>query len=549
MAKNKKLLILILIVAAGLRLINLSSGNALGDEVLYAFRAIGPMDFDVPDNQSTPWMWFDESNPSINSGHLTGVPWWSKLSWHDHPPLVFWVQHLFIKLLGENNFAFRFPSALLGIASVYLIYLIGRRLSSENLGLISALLMGVTVNSVFISRVGLQESYVIFFILLSLYLFLKSLSNNKYLIWTGVAIGFAGLTKYTALIVIPIILAYLALYKRDYLKDKKFWLGMLLALVIFSPVIIYNLELYKSVGHFDFQFSYIFNQHPKEWPVAPGKEEIGSLGDRIKNFVPQLIYSNSWIFLILFVVSLVSIFYRRYFSREVIFLFIWLLFQLLLFVFVGPTRRFLTMLTPVIILMVGGLVSNLRRQYILLPIIIFEFFYSINSQIINYPWGRAVWAYSPVRNENYNWGYNELDNFLTFELKNKFPTYIFDSKYKFIADAQTESVERAKIKGYSSYPALIIYDQNIYNIPQLWILDRRQVYHGWPVIKTEAYLALPEKNVFKNNYFIMPTNILPLKDKATSAGGFLEKDLIISGIKPILLKNKKGEEVFKIYKF
>src|SRR3989338_9413348 len=114
MAHRKKILFAILVIAAILRLWNLEIGDTLSDEVLYSFRAIGMLDFDEAADQTTPLEWFDPSIPS-----------WTKFSFHDHPPLVFAVQHLFMRVLGETPFAFRLPSALLGIASVYLLYLMG----------------------------------------------------------------------------------------------------------------------------------------------------------------------------------------------------------------------------------------------------------------------------------------------------------------------------------------------------------------------------------------------------------------------------------------
>ncbi len=100
-------LVIILVLAAFLRLYGLSRGDPINDEAALAFRSVGLMDFVEAGAQTTPWEWFDPN-----------VPWWAHISFHDHPPLVFWVQHVFIKALGENNFAMRFPSALLGVALV-----------------------------------------------------------------------------------------------------------------------------------------------------------------------------------------------------------------------------------------------------------------------------------------------------------------------------------------------------------------------------------------------------------------------------------------------
>src|SRR3989338_7342093 len=122
MAK-KHILILILILAAVLRLYGLNRGDTVNDEIFMSFRGIGMMDFDEAATQTTPLEWFDPN-----------IPWWTNLSFHDHPALVPLTQNFFMKIFGENNFAFRLPSALLGIVSVYLIYIIGTLLYSANAG-------------------------------------------------------------------------------------------------------------------------------------------------------------------------------------------------------------------------------------------------------------------------------------------------------------------------------------------------------------------------------------------------------------------------------
>ncbi len=551
-----------------MRLYGLGRGDAMGDEVLYSFRAIGPMDFDVAAQQTTPWEWFDSSVDSINPSQANlkqsspgQIPWWAKISFHDHPPLVFWVQHVFIKIFGENNFAFRLPSALLGILSVYLIYLIGRKLFSAKVGLMSALLLAVTVNHVFISRVGLQESYVILFFLLTLYWFLKSLTDPRYFIVTGVALGLGALTKYTTLIVAPIMLVYLVLFYRKLFLNKSLWGGVVAAVVVASPIFIYNLMLYKTVGHFDFQLSYIFGQHPQVWQSAPGKEEIGPLGARVWNFIPELINSNSWVLLLSFglasVLSLSRLILGKIrLSRSKAFLIINLVFLTVLVLLIGPTRRFLAILTPSVVLSISIYYKNMLSHknavnIILAGIVAFEFFYSVNSQIFYYPKGREVWLYSKVRYENYNWGYNELKEFFDMELKNKMPELAFDSKYQFLASQQEKSLKRARELGFQPYPVLIVYDNLVANIPQLWILDRLQVYHGWPVIKAEDYLAFGNKNAFAQTYFIKPTDNVPFKNlpHLSKAADIVESDLVARGLKPQILKNKRNEDVFKIYKF
>ena len=536
--KTNHWLILILVLAAALRLYGLSRGDTVNDEVFYGFRAVGMMDFDEAAEQTTPLEWLD---PSTSSGQAP-IPSWTKLSFHDHPPLVFWIQHFSIALFGENNFALRFPSALLGVLSVYLLYLIGQALYSPSAGLVGAAFMAATLNSVYISRVGMQESYVIFFLLLSIYFFLKSLRKENYLIWTGVALGFGLLTKYNVFILVPIFLTYLAFFRRDYFKSagwrKKLGIGAVLALIIFSPVIVYNLKLYQTAGHFDFQFSYILGQNPEVWQIQPGKE-IGTISDRIQNLIPRLIDSHSWLFLAIFAISLLAISKLSF----VLITFIWLLLLLLL---IGPSYRFLTVLTPFMALISAVFLARFDKKIFLVPIILFEIFYSINNQIAYYPVGASPWLSSKVRFENYNWGYNALGEFFASELKNKMPAIRFEAKYRFIEEKQDRSLELAKKRGFEPYPAMIVTYGNFDRGAKLWVLDRLHIYHGWPVIDLETYFNYLQENGFdyyrrvgfKHYYFILSANIVPSPEFQT----LIQKTQFIS------IFNPRGEEVFKVYK-
>jgi hypothetical protein len=337
-------------------------------------------------------------------------------------------------------------------------------------------------------------------------------------------------------------------------------------------VIIYNIELYRTVGHFDFQISYLISGPPEVWPEQPGKE-TGTLEDRIFNFIPNLIDGHSWVFLSMFAFALVSFFFMIFKKpKETLakhsFLTIAVLSLLLLISAIGPSFRFLSMLTPFLALGIAvftyaayqKLFQNKPKiAYVLLAlIVIFEISYSINSQIIYYPKGKEVWAYSYVRYENYNWGYNELAKFLKKELDGKMPQIAFEIQYEFLEKIQLESFEKDLKAGKEEYPALIIYDGNVQMAAQLWVLDRLQIYHGWPVIKTETYFDFLEekgfdyfyRSGFKNYYFIIPTNKVPLKSpvQLTNTGQKFEEQLRTQ-LEPISIKNQRGEEVFRVYKF
>src|SRR3989344_4658817 len=578
MVHRKKILFTILIIASVLRFWGLDNGDALSDEVLYSFRVIGMLDFDEAADQTTPLEWFDPSIPS-----------WTKFSFHDHPPLVFAVQHVFMRVFGETPFAFRLPSALLGIASVYLLYLIGSSLYGERVGLLAAMLMGVTVNHVVISRLGLQESYVIFFILLSAYFFLKAEKQKKYYILVGIATGFALLTKYTTVPLAPIYITYMFLFRRGDFSSRFVWVGTAFTLLIFSPVLYYNYKLYQAVGHFDFQLSYLAGQNPDVWSIQPGKEEFPTLASRTRIFFPNIIHFNSWLFLSLAAISISAFLVSLKKNMEetlrthafILITLVW--FLLLIIGVIGPSLRFLAILTPFLALSVGIFlqyfipvqteIKNTNKfswiphqvrddriaMLVVSVLLLFEVGYSVNSQLLLYPKGPKLWTWSRVHYQNYNRGYTELDLWMREQTNGRMPALAFEPKYHFIEKIHKQSLADDERAGKKPYPALFVYDKNINSIAQLWILDRLQIYHAWPIITADTYIKfLNEKGVayfakagFKEIYFILPTENIPWKKQPylTNIGIKVEQSLTENNFEPYtILENKRSEPVFRIYR-
>lgn len=122
-------------------------------------------------------------------------PFWEK------PPLFFWMQAMSMKVFGINEFAARFPNALIGILTLMLLYFIGKRLYDEKFGLIWALAyLGSFLPHLYFKS-GIIDPFFNFFIFLSVIFLAKSISANredkgfKYALFAGIAIGLATLTK------------------------------------------------------------------------------------------------------------------------------------------------------------------------------------------------------------------------------------------------------------------------------------------------------------------------------------------------------------------
>ena len=151
-----------------------------------------------------------------------------------HPPLGKWLIGIGIKVFGNAEFGWRISAAVIGTLSVVLIYLITKELfKSVFLSNIAAALMAFDGLALVMSRVALLDIFLMFFILLAFYFLIK---NNMWL--SGVAIGLAASTKWSAIFLIPFfILLTINYFQIEPVK----WLKRA-AQYIFLPSLVYLLS-------------------------------------------------------------------------------------------------------------------------------------------------------------------------------------------------------------------------------------------------------------------------------------------------------------------
>ena len=93
-------------------------------------------------------------------------PFWEK------PPMFFWLQGLSMEAFGVGEFAARLPNALCGIATLVLVYQVGRRLYNHRFGLVWALTYFGTVLPFLYFKSGIIDPWFNFFIFAGLYHFI-----------------------------------------------------------------------------------------------------------------------------------------------------------------------------------------------------------------------------------------------------------------------------------------------------------------------------------------------------------------------------------------
>jgi len=560
--KPRNFLVGLLVLACALRLIALTQHDMYTDEVLYSFRAIGNMDFDEAADQTTPLEWFDESRTQIPNS----IPWWTHLSFHDHPPLFFWVEHFSIKAFGENPFAVRFPSVFFGILAIYAVYAIGKELNSEKLGLFAALLLAMTTNHLYISRLGLQESMLIALGLMGILAVLKAEHHTRQYYFVAFWFGLAFLTKYNAVLFMAIAGVILLARGVRLLPWKPLATATLLFLVIISPVIVYNAMLHHAVGHFDFQFSFIFKQHPDVWKVTPGKE-IGDVFYRLQNFLPNVLGLNSPLFLLLAIAGVLSVFVKKNIKDSRMYIIgATLLASFYVIFLVGVSYRFLSMLTPFLALLGGYALLFIYEKTpkavsisIISIIVIIEICYGLNSVAVAEPYGKPIFTYAEkVHSELEVTGYRELGKVLDKDLAGFRPSQVFEMRYWFLTAIHQQEIDKQIAKNLKPKSLIIAYDPNVQNLAQLWYFDRLNIYHAWPVVNIDQYAEyasrtkqpFPETN-FKEHIFIIRAEgaLSRRAESLNSTGAQTEAGFKQRGLKPEIIFAPNGMEAFHIYRF
>ncbi|WP_378952978.1 ArnT family glycosyltransferase [Pelosinus sp. sgz500959] len=96
--------------------------------------------------------------------------------WYDKPPMYYWLVAGAFKLFGAGEFAARFPAALLAVLGSILLYLAGRKIFNDRVGLLAALILSTSLEYFYLSRAAVTDSTLTFFITGALLAFL--LKNN-----------------------------------------------------------------------------------------------------------------------------------------------------------------------------------------------------------------------------------------------------------------------------------------------------------------------------------------------------------------------------------
>ena len=231
---NKRSFVVAPLLLVGLlRFVNLGFGEIQEwDEALYAVRAKSVANFGD---------WLDQSNHSVGGLYSAS-----------HPPLFVWLTALGYEVLGISNFSTRLWSAIFGCGLIFVAYLLGKHLASKTVGFVAAVLLGTNPLFTFYSRQGQLDLAYLFFLLTSLYFFLRYLDTIRWwwLFLAGVSFGLSLASKSVAgVLAVPIMFSlFLIRTSSNNQGRKRPWVAPI-AYVVIGMAIVFPWYVYMELRH------------------------------------------------------------------------------------------------------------------------------------------------------------------------------------------------------------------------------------------------------------------------------------------------------------
>jgi len=131
----------------------------------------------------------------------------------DKPPASLWLMALSVRMFGLSSFSILLPEALMGVATVGVLYATLRRRFSAGTALLGGAVLALTPVAALMFRFNNPDALLVLLITLAAYFTLRAIDDGKlrWMLWAGVMVGLGFLTKQlqVLLIVPPIALAFL----------------------------------------------------------------------------------------------------------------------------------------------------------------------------------------------------------------------------------------------------------------------------------------------------------------------------------------------------
>ena len=401
-------------------------------------------------------------------------------------------------------------------------YLLLKKYADTATALVAAALLGISSYAVWAGNAGYLEGVEILFILLSIYFvfpWLDGQSRTRYL-WPVFAV-LSILSKYTSLFLLPAgaVSLFLAKGRKFFEKGiiKRAVEFFIIAILLLSPLIIYNVQVFRTRGHFDSALSSIVGISSHDFYIVEDRRVSSNIISNAKNVGETLIENNSLTYLFLFLSGLVFLTVKALKKKNSLFENVILIhfgFLMLMFLLSGAIADrtlsiitiFMAMITAIFIIKAYKLIQSknksIARVFVAVSIlfVMCELAYSINTNILQKPIGPAPFMFSASR--LYDLGWNDAERYIKEKIfTNSGPRTSIQS----IADVT--NVNGDNVNGRN----ILFFDERLNWFSISWYIYKYLIYYDLPLFgisdlgKREEnmdFLSFLASHGSKNIYFL-----------------------------------------------
>lgn len=271
------LLTLILVGALTLRLYNLNKvpGSLFGDELDLGYHAYSVL-----------------KTGRDYQGNLFPLSFHSLAEWRT--PLYLYSAIPTVAIFGITPLGVRIPALIFGVLSVLGIYLLSKEIfkaqkNCNALSLTASFIMAISPWSLQYSRAGFEVTEMLFFVIMGVYFFLRSLEDSKFLPYSVFCLLLTPWIYSTAKLFAPILILILfLLHKKEILglKSKHLIYSFVIGVILGAPMIY---SIFVGDGAQRFNYISVFSDPTTESNIGFSRERAGRLrGEDGAGLTPKL---------------------------------------------------------------------------------------------------------------------------------------------------------------------------------------------------------------------------------------------------------------------
>jgi len=209
-------------------------------------------------------------------------------------------------IFGKNVFATRLPSAIVGIFAVYATYILTKKLFEEKIALLAAFLLAINPWHIIASRNAFESDILIFFISISIYFFLRSFKESRYLIFSFFGFVFCFYIYRSAWFFLPLFISTIIYFNKKALYRNKIFLFKILT---FCGILL--LPLIPTILTFSGQSRFIQESFisgvAKQGIINEINEKRGACEEKSPKVICKFTYNKY--------LSYITIFFNNYFEN------------------------------------------------------------------------------------------------------------------------------------------------------------------------------------------------------------------------------------------